>query len=140
MISDNITIEKSIVYSRAIKNRNLVSAVIELCAKCNCKCKHCYFPSHESLGLPKEKIFNIFDQLRKLGCFEITLTGGEMFCRNDIMDIIRKSSEMHFNTVLYSNVSLLNEEKIKKLSELYIKEISCTIFSLDEDIHDSITE
>lgn len=138
MITDT-TIENSMVYSRAVRDKNLIGAVIELCTKCNWKCKHCYLPSHDDLGLSKDKIFDIFNQLRELGCFDITLTGGEMFCRNDIMDIIVKARDMHFNIALYTNISLLDEEKIKELSELYIKEISCTIFSLDEDIHDSIT-
>jgi len=55
------------------------------------------------------------------------------------MDIIKKARQMGFSVTLLSNISLLNEEKIKQLSELYISLITCTIFSLNENIHDSIT-
>lgn len=121
------------------KNNILFSTTIELLTKCNWKCKHCYIPNHDNIGLSKSTIFNIFSQLRELGTFEIILTGGEIFYRKDIMDIIEKARQMHFKITLLSNVSLMNEEIISKLSRLSIYNISCTIFSLDESIHDSIT-
>lgn len=77
--------------------------------------------------------------MRELGCFEIEFTGGEVFYRDDSIEIIKRAREMYFNVSIFSNVSLLNENKIKELSKLYISQISCTIFSLDEKTHDSIT-
>ncbi|MBU5591839.1 radical SAM protein [Clostridium sp. MSJ-4] len=128
------------IYDLAEKNNTLVNVIIELLTKCNWKCKHCYIPSHDNEGISKEVLFDMFTQLRQLPCFDLTLTGGEIFYRKDIMDIIRKAREMNFNLTLLTNVSLLDEEKIKELAHLYINQISCTIFSLDENIHDSITE
>ncbi len=127
------------LFSIVATNNTLFSVNIELLTKCNWKCKHCYIPNHTSDGLSKKTIFDILEQLKTLGTFEIILTGGEIFYRKDIMDIIIKAREMHFSVTLLTNISLLNEEKIKELANLYISLISCTIFSLDENIHDSIT-
>lgn len=127
------------LYDKAIENNKLLNVNIELLTKCNWRCVYCYIPKHNNKGMDKNIIFNIFKQLREMGVFEITLTGGEIFLRNDIIDIILKAREMGFNLYLYTNVSLLNERIIKKLSSMYISRISCTIFSLDKDIHDSIT-
>lgn len=132
-----VDIEKQIT-QLAVKNASLFSVTIELLTKCNWRCKHCYIPSYDNNGLPKEIIFNVFEQLRKLGVFEITLTGGEIFCRDDIMEIIKKAREMCFNVYLYSNISLLDEKKITELSKLSVS-LACTIFSLVESTNDEIT-
>ncbi|MEG0619097.1 MAG: radical SAM protein [Bacilli bacterium] len=127
------------IYDKAKINNTLVYATIELLTKCNWRCKHCYLPSHNHYGLSKEKIFDIFKQLRELGCFEIEFTGGEIFYREDTLEILKKAREMGFNVNLLTNVSLLDENKIKSLCDMYIYKIECTIFSLNEEIHDSIT-
>lgn len=127
------------IYKLAKENKTLINVILELSTNCNWNCKHCYLPAHNNPGLPKDVIFDLFNQLRKIGCFDLSLTGGEIFYRNDIMEIIQKAREMGFNVSLLSNISLLTEEKIKQLSRLNINTISCTIFSLDEAIHDSIT-
>lgn len=127
------------VYDSSKKNNTLINTIIELSTKCNWNCEHCYLPSHDCEGLPKEKLFNLFKELRELGCFDLSLTGGEIFLRPDIMDIISYARQLGFNLTLLSNISLLNEVKIKKLAELHVSLIACTIFSLDSSIHDSIT-
>ena len=127
------------IYEYAKKNNVLMNVTIELLTNCNWKCKHCYIPKHNNNGLKKEELFSLFEELRGLGCFEITFTGGEMLLREDIMHILKNAREMFFNVILFTNVSLLNEEKIKKLSDIGVFQISCTIFSLNEDIHDEIT-
>ena len=127
------------VHTLAAENGTLTVATIELLTKCNWRCQHCYLPSHVDEGLSKNVIFDVLDQLRDLGCFELALTGGEIFYREDCMDIIRKARELGFSVFLLTNISMLDESKIKELADLYISNISCSIFSLDEDIHDSIT-
>lgn len=62
-----------------------------------------------------------------------------MFVKKDMIEIIALARSMFFKVVLETNISLLDEEKIKRLSELYVSEVSCSVFSLDEKIHDSIT-
>lgn len=121
------------------KNRNLYNVVFEITNRCNWSCKHCYIPEHVDEGMEKKEIYDIFSQLRELGVFELTLTGGELFCRKDALDIIKKARELHFKVILFTNVSLLNEEKIKILADCHVSEISCTIFSLNPKVHDYIT-
>jgi radical SAM protein with 4Fe4S-binding SPASM domain len=127
------------IYKSASQTHTLINAIIELNTQCNWKCQHCYIPKHDNSGPSFENVINIFKQIRELGCFDLSLTGGEIFCREDIMDIIKVARDMYFNVTLLSNISLLNENKIKKLSQMHISLITCTIFSLDEAIHDKIT-
>ena len=127
------------IYSLASKNKTLLSVTIELTTRCNWRCKHCYLPLYINKGLSRECLYNLFQDLRKMGTFELLFTGGEIFTRPDIIDIIRDAREMFFDVKLFTNVSLLNENQIKALSELNISQVSCTVFSMSESIHDQIT-
>ncbi|MBU5593193.1 radical SAM protein [Clostridium sp. MSJ-4] len=127
------------IYNISKENNDLTRATIELLTKCNWRCRHCYIPEHNNSGLEIEIIFELFYKLRDMGCFELVFTGGEPFFRKDILDILRKARDMHFSVIIFTNISLLNEEIIKQLSSLNISLISCSIFSLDNNIHDYIT-
>ena len=123
----------------SIEKRYMRNAIIEITNKCNWKCKHCYLEGREESILPTEKIYDIFIQLRKLGVYQLTLTGGEIFTRKDIFDIIEKARSMGFKLNLFSNASLLNQTIVNKLVGYNINSFSSTIFSMEEKIHDEIT-
>jgi len=127
------------IYDVAKINKTLMYATIELLTACNWRCKHCYIPKHDSYGLSYNQVIDVLKELRQMNTFEITFTGGEMFLRNDIFEILTSARKMGFNLQLFTNVSLLSVRDIDKLANLYIDCISCTIFSLNESVHDNIT-
>ena len=112
---------------------------IEIITKCNFNCIHCYIPEHVN-QMDTEIIFQTIDAMKKMGIFELTLTGGEIFLHKDIMQIIEYARKKGMRVTLFSNISLIDEIIAKRLSELYISEISTTIFSLDGEINDRITQ
>jgi radical SAM protein with 4Fe4S-binding SPASM domain len=112
--------------------------MIELQSKCNWRCKHCYIDKFDA-SIDSEEILRVLPKLRELGCFEITLTGGEIFLRDDILDLIRRMRQCGFNIVLFSNASLIDEKTISELSLLCIDLFSCTLFSTNHLIHDDIS-
>lgn len=127
------------LYNEGYCERNLVSLTIELLNSCNWNCRHCYLPQHTNMGLEFDIVANILEQARDLNILEVVLTGGEIFLRKDIFDIIEKARSLYLRVYLYSNASLLTENKIRRLADYYITQYSLTLFSLDEKIHDSIT-
>lgn len=118
------------------ENRNLYSVTIEITSFCNWRCEHCYISEYNQKGFDLDTFRNLLVQLRELGTFEIVFTGGEVFAHPFAMKYIKIAREMFFNVIIYSNVSMLNEQRIAILSDLYIDYISCTIFSMDKEIHD----
>lgn len=82
------------IASAAFKNTIPYQATIELLTQCNLRCEHCYIPSHTCSGLPYEKVIDVLNQLRRLGTFELLLTGGEIFLRKDILDIIAHARKL----------------------------------------------
>lgn len=115
------------------------SVTIELCKVCNLRCYHCYNMNHNDKGLELENLFSLFKNLKRMGTFELVFTGGEIFTRDDIFEIIEYARKLGFDVVLFTNMTLLDEDKIDKLKNLYINTISTSIYSLNEEVHDLIT-
>lgn len=124
------------VYDIAVEEKNLLSVSIELLSNCNWKCKHCYIPRDKHSILSKEAVFKILDDARNEGAIEVLFTGGEIFLRDDIIEIIRYARENFFIVNLFTNISLVSKEQMDILKELAVNNISCTIFSIDPQIHD----
>lgn len=126
-------------YDLAYMNNIPVSVIIELSTKCNVRCEHCYLPDHKNRGMDTDKIKSLLSELRQLGVVNVSFTGGEIFLREDLFELIETARSLYMRVFLLSNGTLLNEVKVKRLSNLYISEFSTTLFSLQPEIHDSIT-
>lgn len=95
------------------KNHQLYSVIIELTPKCNLTCVHCYLNGHHgSVELPYKHIIEIIDILYDKGVLFLTLTGGEIFTRNDFLDIYIYAKKKGFIIELYTNGVLINDEII----------------------------
>lgn len=124
-----------------IKEQKLYAALVELTYRCNLRCSHCYAVESESAKreLTTSDIINLFDELYDNGIFRLTLTGGEIFVRNDILQIIEYAYKKGFLIDLFSNATLLNEEIVKKLVDFHIRSFQVSIYSHKPEIHDAIT-
>ena len=128
------------VYEIAERDRRLISIVVELLTKCNEKCEHCYIPSHDGEGIGTEKVITIIKEFRKQGGAMITFTGGEIFLRDDIWDIICAARKEYLRVFLLTNATFITTDVAKRLSDIGVSEISTTIYSMSETTHDSITK
>lgn len=126
-------------YSKAFKLNSPVSVMIELLTKCNMHCEHCYLPTHTDEGLDFKTICNLLCELKELGVLNVSLTGGEIFLREDLLDIVKFARSLYMRVFLLSNGTMLNNRIIEQLSQMHIAEFSTTIFSMQDKIHDSIT-
>jgi radical SAM protein with 4Fe4S-binding SPASM domain len=129
----------------ASKERFPVRAIFELTYRCNYRCVHCYLGKKKSASFSKKElntkeVFNILDQLEEIGCFTLGLTGGEVFLRKDIFDILDYAKRRGFNIAVLTNGSLLSEAFIDRLKELKLNKIDITLNSLNADTFDRITK
>lgn len=89
--------------------------------------------------LATEQVFDILRQLRDIGCFYLGFSGGEIFLRSDIMEIIHYAYNMGFNIILLTNASLIDTVIADKLKNIRINKIDITVHSMDKGIFDRIT-
>ena len=85
---------------------------IELTAKCNLRCKYCYFFENENLDyidLSTQEWIRFFDELGSIGVMKVTLAGGEPFYRNDLIEIIDSIVKNRMRFSLLSNGGLITD-------------------------------
>ncbi len=120
----------------------LFSLQIELLTACNESCIHCYIPKstrNNQNYLHSETIFNILDQAKEAGVLSISFTGGEPFLHKDFSSILRKARENDFIITILSNLTRISQDDIGFLKSLNIYNIQVSLYSMNPDIHDSIT-
>lgn len=134
MMLDDLNIIK--IYS---KNNLMYMAIIELTTNCNFRCKHCFIDSFNNYGLDTVEIKKLLYELRTNGVYEVQFTGGEIFLRKDIVELITYARALKFKVILLTNLYLIDDAMIKFLQDVHVELISTTLFSLDEEKNDNIT-
>lgn len=111
---------------------------IELTRKCNLRCKTCYNNAGNSFGkeLPKERIFQLLDELARAGTFEIRFTGGEPTQRNDFFEILEYAHSLGFFVSVGTN-GIWSKDLLEKIAA---SSANMIIISIDgpEKINDAI--
>ena len=70
--------------------------------------------------------------------FLVNIAGGEAITHPFTIPLIKFCTELGFNTTLVSNGWLLDDKKLKKLSEAGLTNLNLSLDSLDESIHDEV--
>lgn len=114
--------------------------MFELTYRCNFNCAHCYVPKgyKERPELKTKEVFAILDQLKSIGCFYLGFTGGEMFARQDIMDILWYAKRKGFELILYTNGSLIDKRIADELIRLRPNKIDITIPGMSREVFDKL--
>lgn len=129
----------------AIEKTIPFAATFELTDHCNENCIHCYILKEDnkrtkaSGELKTKEIKNILTDLAKEGCLLISFTGGEIFTRTDILDIIDFASKKRFIIDLLTNGTLINDEIADFLKERAVRRIQISLYGSTPEAHDKIT-
>ena len=92
---------------------------ISLTGKCNLHCEYCFYANemHGRPDLPIEEWFKFFDELGRLGVRNLTLSGGEVFVRKDLWEIIDYLIEKRMRYSILSNGTLITRETLKQFEK-----------------------
>jgi Fe-coproporphyrin III synthase len=86
---------------------------LELTASCNLRCRYCYFFNNPAVtyhDLPTAAWLTFFDELGSLGVMDVTLSGGEVFTRPDLRELIGGVIRNRMRFRLLSNGGLIADE------------------------------
>jgi len=111
----------------------------ELTQKCNLRCRHCMFTHESSDELTTEEIFAALTELEKTGVIFLSISGGEVFTRKDIGQILDFLIEHRFLLTLYTNGTLLMPNHIKKVVALQPRSVPISVYGATSEVHDALT-
>lgn len=126
-----------------VQGSPLISALqIELSSRCNERCIHCYIPNgkkNKGYEFPTQKLKSIIGEFAEMGGIHITLSGGEAFLHKHILEICKYCREKDLKISILSNLISLKDEQIPVLKSLNLSLIQTSLYSMDPQIHDTIT-
>jgi SynChlorMet cassette radical SAM/SPASM protein ScmE len=89
------------------------SVVLEITSRCNLRCNYCYFfdtPGVSYLDLPTEEWLQFIDELGDCGVMNVTLSGGEVFIRPDLPQLISGIAKNRMRFSILSNGTLIDDD------------------------------
>lgn len=135
--------EKYIFNAKNNMNEFINKASLIITDKCNFKCIHCYnkdYYNNESNCMSLEDWKKVIYDLKKLGCLDVMITGGEPFISPVIFDLLDFLEENNFSFDIITNGSLINDVYIKKMKKYnLLNSVTITLYGLSEYTYESIT-
>lgn len=113
----------------------------ELTYRCNLNCVYCYCLGQGDKGkeLGIDEVKKILDDLKRQGCLQLTLSGGEPLVREDFLEIYAHAKKNGFLTSIFTNGQLFNKEIIKYLVKAPPHSIEITLNGISESTYENIT-
>lgn len=124
---------------KAIEKKIPIVSHLDLTYNCNLKCVHCYTVSENRPTLNTFEIKNILEQLAEAKTLYLTLSGGEIFKREDYFEIAFYARRLNFALRLLTNATLINEKTVNEIVLLHPELVSISIYSTNSKVHDEIT-
>lgn len=125
--------------------RNLTGFNLEITARCNNNCRHCYInlPLRDLQAKQKElklgKLKKIIDEALSLGAIWCLLTGGEPLVRDDFFDIYIYLKKKGILPLVFTNATLINQRHIRLFKEYPPQFVDVTVYGVTEDTYERVT-
>lgn len=125
---------------RTRQRRIPLSAHWELTYRCNMDCVHCYATDRTRPGeLTPSESLRVLDELVEAECLFLCLTGGEIFCRSDLIPFLRAARARGFALRLLTNGTLLTPAAADALADIQPLSVEISLYAMDPGLHDAVT-
>jgi MoaA/NifB/PqqE/SkfB family radical SAM enzyme len=106
---------------------------------CNLKCTHCYdvVPYHRS-DLDTVGAHSVIDRLNNVGVDFIAFSGGELFFRKDLFDLMAHCKDLGMGFSARSNGTVIVEAVADRLSKLGISVVGVSFDGATRETHDAV--
>jgi len=122
-----------------------ISFEIEITARCNNNCRHCYInlPPGDRAARERElavsEIAAIAAQAVELGAVWCLITGGEPLLRPDFAEIFLLLKRMGLLVSVFTNATLLNEGHIELFRKYPPRDFEVTVYGIKRETYERVT-
>jgi radical SAM protein with 4Fe4S-binding SPASM domain len=119
---------------------------LELTARCNNACGHCYInlPAGDTKALAEElsleEINRITDEAVSMGALSCLITGGEPLLRGDFPDIYLSLKKKGLLVSVFTNATLITPDHIGLFREYPPRNIEVTVYGVTEETYEAVTQ
>jgi radical SAM protein with 4Fe4S-binding SPASM domain len=118
---------------------------LELTARCNCDCRHCYINQPAGDGQAKAgelslgEIERIAGEATELGVLWCLLTGGEPLLREDFADVYLALKRKGLLVSVFTNATLVTAEHVELFKKYPPRDIEVTVYGATRDTYERVT-
>jgi radical SAM protein with 4Fe4S-binding SPASM domain len=133
------------LHQRAVRQRIPLGGSIEVTRRCPHKCVHCYnnLPLADKDArrneLTYEEHCRILDEITEAGCLWLLYTGGEIFARQDFLDIYAYAQQKGLLLTLFTNGALITPGIADFLAKRRPFAIEITLYGRTKETYERIT-
>lgn len=125
---------------KALRLNVPLSVQLDLTYRCNERCVHCYLDHDDKGEMTTSEIKQLLEEMAEAGVFILTLSGGEIFLRKDLFEILEYARRrLTFCVKLKTNAILIREREAARIRDIGVESIQISIYSHRPEIHDAIT-
>jgi AdoMet-dependent heme synthase len=128
------------VISRTVRKHRPLSVHFDLTYRCNERCVHCYLDHDDHGEMTTAECVGVLEEIARAGTLFLTFSGGEIFLRADLFEILAAARRLHFDISLKTNALLITRERAVKLRELGVRKLQISVYSDEATVHDAITK
>jgi MoaA/NifB/PqqE/SkfB family radical SAM enzyme len=131
--------------AEAVVERTMARAIplsvhVDLTMTCNERCVHCYRVIEDRRELSTDELKALLADLARAGTLYLTFSGGEIFLRRDLFELIAEAKRLRFDLRLKTNALLLTAARARRLRELGVRQVDVSIYSAEPAVHDAVTQ
>jgi radical SAM protein with 4Fe4S-binding SPASM domain len=144
-VTDPIEIQEFPLWNKLKNKRIPLSFDLEVTARCNNDCAHCYInlPAGDRSAAEREmtvaEIGEIADQAVKLGAMWCLITGGEPLLRNDFAELYMALKRKGLLVSIFTNATLVTEEHISLFKKYPPRDIEVTVYGVVRETYEAVT-
>jgi len=141
----HISLSKSRLLDKMALKRVLFSFDLEVTARCNFACRHCYInlPAGDARAQKRElslhEIKEIVDEAVSLGALWCLITGGEPLLRDDFFDIYLYLRQKGLLPSIFTNASLVTADHVKLFKKYPPRDVEVTVYGITKETYEEVT-
>ena len=127
--------------NRAASEKNIPQSIlVELTHDCNLDCYYCYIRKSKTRRyLTTLEWLETLAGLAEAGGLYLILSGGEVFLRNDLIQIIREARGLKFAVSLISNGTNISRNMAKAIAALGVLDVGLSLHATSPGLHDKLS-
>jgi radical SAM protein with 4Fe4S-binding SPASM domain len=142
---ESISVRNFSLWEKASRKRVPLGFDLELTARCNLNCRHCYVnlpisdPVATSEELATGEILDLARQAVNLGAVWCILTGGEPLLRPDFKEIFLGLKRLGLLVSVYTNATLVRNEQVELFRKYPPQDIEVTVYGASEKTYEHVS-
>ncbi len=144
-MTETMEIQHLPLWKRLKERRTPLSFDVEITARCNMNCRHCYInlPAGDEAArareLTQEEILGIARQAVEMGSVWCLITGGEPLLRPDFAGIYTGLKRLGLLVSVFTNATLIDDGHVELFQKLPPRDIEITVYGATRETYEAVT-